>query len=165
MTSTLRFSIGITSKENLFKVDAERSRLEQVESHLWHGQVDAALAMFAQDSDKAACNFCAYPSDPLPALDQLPAVSSGTTLLDWFWSCGICCQADGLPLETIGRSVEARKCQSDVTTTLCLSQSNFSGLALFHIWDAPDAFVFLMAIVKRCELNDPLLDIQYPTDI
>jgi hypothetical protein len=60
MTSTLRFSIGITSKENLFKVDAERSRLEQVESHLWHGQVDAALAVFAQDSDKAARNFCAY---------------------------------------------------------------------------------------------------------
>ena len=47
-------------KENLFKVEAERSRLEQAESYLWHGQVDAALAVFAQETHKSALNFCAY---------------------------------------------------------------------------------------------------------
>ena len=47
-------------KENLFKVDAARSRLEQAEAFLWQGQVDAALALFAQATDKSALNFCAY---------------------------------------------------------------------------------------------------------
>jgi hypothetical protein len=47
-------------KENLFKVKAERSQLEQAETDLWQGQVDAALALFAQATDKSALNFCAY---------------------------------------------------------------------------------------------------------
>jgi len=47
-------------KENLFKVDAERSRLEAAETDLWHGQIAAALTLFAQDSSKSALNFCAY---------------------------------------------------------------------------------------------------------
>lgn len=47
-------------KENLFKVEAERSRLEQAEAYLWQGQVDAVLALFAQDTSKSALNFCAY---------------------------------------------------------------------------------------------------------
>lgn len=47
-------------KENLFKVDAPRAQLEAAETHLWHGRVDAALALFAHDSSKSALNFCAY---------------------------------------------------------------------------------------------------------
>jgi hypothetical protein len=47
-------------KENLFKVEAERSRLEQAETYLWQGQVDAAVELFAQATDKSALNFCAY---------------------------------------------------------------------------------------------------------
>lgn len=47
-------------KENLFKVDAERERLEAAETDLWHGRVDAAHALFAHDTRKSALNFCAY---------------------------------------------------------------------------------------------------------
>lgn len=47
-------------KENLFKVDAERERLETAETHLWYGRVEAALAVFTQDASKSARNFCAY---------------------------------------------------------------------------------------------------------
>ncbi len=47
-------------KENLFKVDAPREQLECAEAHLWHGQVEAALALFAHDFSKSALNFCAY---------------------------------------------------------------------------------------------------------
>lgn len=47
-------------KENLFKVEADRPQLEQAETYLWRGQIDAALALFAQATDKSALNFCAY---------------------------------------------------------------------------------------------------------
>ena len=47
-------------KENLFKVEAERSCLDQAESDLWCGQVDAVLALFESRTDKAALNFRAY---------------------------------------------------------------------------------------------------------
>jgi hypothetical protein len=47
-------------KENLFKVEADRSRLEQAETCLWQGKIDVALALFAQETDKTALNFCAY---------------------------------------------------------------------------------------------------------
>lgn len=72
-------------KENLFKVDAARERLEQAETHLWHGRVDAALALFAQDTRKSALNFCAYLQTHRQRLidyqqfqaDQLSSIGSG----------------------------------------------------------------------------------------
>jgi hypothetical protein len=73
-------------KENLFKVEAERSRLEQAESNLWHGQIDAALALFSQASEKSVRNFCAYLQTHHQRLidyqqfqaDQLCSIGSGT---------------------------------------------------------------------------------------
>lgn len=72
-------------KENLFKVGAERSRLELAESYLWQGQVNAALTLFAQETDKAALNFCAYLQTHRDRLidyqqfqaDQLCSIGSG----------------------------------------------------------------------------------------
>jgi hypothetical protein len=72
-------------KENLFKVEAERSRLEQAESNLWRGQIDAALALFSQASEKSARNFRAYLQTHRQRLinyqqfqaDQLCSIGSG----------------------------------------------------------------------------------------
>lgn len=47
-------------KENLFKVGGSLKRLAQAESLLWQGQVEAAMALFADCSLKQARNFCAY---------------------------------------------------------------------------------------------------------
>lgn len=72
-------------KENLFKVDTARSLLEQAETDLWRGQVDATLALFAQATDKSALNFCAYVQTHRDRLidyqqfqaDQLCSIGSG----------------------------------------------------------------------------------------
>lgn len=72
-------------KENLFKVDATRSQLEQAENYLWQGQIEAALAVFAQATDKSMLNFCAYLQTHRARLidyqqfqaDQLCSIGSG----------------------------------------------------------------------------------------
>lgn len=45
--------------ENLHKVGGSLKRLRQAETLLWHGQVDAAMALFV-DSPRKAQNFCHY---------------------------------------------------------------------------------------------------------
>ncbi len=47
-------------KENLYKLGGSLRRLKQAETQLWHGQVDQALALFAQCRLKQAHNFCRY---------------------------------------------------------------------------------------------------------
>lgn len=47
-------------KENLYKVGGSLKRLAEAESLLWHGQVEAALALFADCRRKQARNFEAY---------------------------------------------------------------------------------------------------------
>ena len=47
-------------KENLFKVGGSLRRLRQAESWLWQGDVEAAMALFADCPRKQARNFCAY---------------------------------------------------------------------------------------------------------
>ncbi len=47
-------------KENLYKVGGSLKRLAQAEKLLWHGQVEAAKALFADCCRKQAKNFCAY---------------------------------------------------------------------------------------------------------
>lgn len=47
-------------KENIYKVGASLKRLAEAESLLWHGQVEAAKALFADCRRKQARNFEAY---------------------------------------------------------------------------------------------------------
>ena len=47
-------------RENLYKVGGSRRRLKQAEARLWSGQVDEAIALFADCRLKQARNFCAY---------------------------------------------------------------------------------------------------------
>lgn len=47
-------------KENLFKVGGSLKRLHQAEALLWHGDVEAVKALFADCRRKPAQNFCAY---------------------------------------------------------------------------------------------------------
>lgn len=46
-------------RENLSKVGGSLKRLKQVEAHLWHGQVDEAMALFTNFRRKQVRNFCA----------------------------------------------------------------------------------------------------------
>lgn len=46
--------------ENLHKVGGSIKRLNQAEALLWHGQVDAAIALFSTCQRKQAKNFCEY---------------------------------------------------------------------------------------------------------
>lgn len=46
--------------ENLHKVGGSLKRLNQAETLLWRGQVEAAIALFADCKLKQAQNFCAY---------------------------------------------------------------------------------------------------------
>ena len=46
--------------ENVHKVGGSLNRLNQAEQFLWHGQVDAAKALFADCPLKQAQNLCAY---------------------------------------------------------------------------------------------------------
>jgi hypothetical protein len=46
--------------ENLHKVGGSSHRLRQVETHLWHGRVEAARAMFADCHVPLVQNFLAY---------------------------------------------------------------------------------------------------------
>lgn len=46
--------------ENLHKVEASPQRLQQAETLLWHGQVEAAIAVFTACCHAQARNFCAY---------------------------------------------------------------------------------------------------------
>jgi hypothetical protein len=46
--------------ENLHKVGGSIKRLNQAEELLWHGQVEAAIALFSHCQRKQAKNFCAY---------------------------------------------------------------------------------------------------------
>ena len=46
--------------ENLYKVDASPACLEQAETLLWQGQVDAAIALFRPCQGSQAQNCCAY---------------------------------------------------------------------------------------------------------
>jgi hypothetical protein len=47
-------------KENLFKVGGSLKRILQAEALLWHGNLDAVLALFKDSALKQAQNFCAY---------------------------------------------------------------------------------------------------------
>lgn len=47
-------------KENLYKVGGSFQRLKQAESDLWQGEVDAALALFADCGGEPAQRFCKY---------------------------------------------------------------------------------------------------------
>lgn len=47
-------------RENLYKVGGSLKRLKQTEAWLWRGQVDEAIATFANYHRKQAQNFCAY---------------------------------------------------------------------------------------------------------
>lgn len=47
-------------KENLYKVGGSLRRLKQAESDLWQGEVDAALALFANCCGEQAQRFCKY---------------------------------------------------------------------------------------------------------
>lgn len=46
--------------ENLHKVDASPQRLQQAETLLWQGQVEATIALFTDGRHAQARNFCAY---------------------------------------------------------------------------------------------------------
>lgn len=46
--------------ENLHKVGGSLKRLNQAEALLWRGQVEAAIALFADCKHKQAQNFCEY---------------------------------------------------------------------------------------------------------
>jgi hypothetical protein len=46
--------------ENLHKVGGSIKRLHQAEALLWHGQVEAAMALFGNCQRKQAKNFCEY---------------------------------------------------------------------------------------------------------
>lgn len=46
--------------ENLHKVGGSLQRLNQAESLLWRGQVDAAKTLFDNFTSKEARNFCNY---------------------------------------------------------------------------------------------------------
>jgi hypothetical protein len=46
--------------ENLHKVGGSLKRLHQAETHLWQGQVEAAIALFSNCQRKQAKNFCEY---------------------------------------------------------------------------------------------------------
>lgn len=46
--------------ENLFKVGGSRKRLRQAEALLFSGNIEAAIALFADSPRKQAQNFCAY---------------------------------------------------------------------------------------------------------
>jgi hypothetical protein len=47
-------------KENLFKVGGSLKRILQAEALLWHGNLEAVLALFKDSQLKPAQNFCAY---------------------------------------------------------------------------------------------------------
>jgi len=47
-------------RENLYKVGGSLKRLQLAEDLLWTGQMDAAVALFADLNKKQAKNFCAY---------------------------------------------------------------------------------------------------------
>ncbi len=47
-------------RENLYKVGGSLKRLKQAETHLWKGEVDKTIALFADGRRKQAGNFCAY---------------------------------------------------------------------------------------------------------
>jgi len=47
-------------KENLYKVGGSLSRLRQAEAHLWKGDVDRAIAEFADWQAEAPAKLCAY---------------------------------------------------------------------------------------------------------
>ena len=46
--------------ENLYKVGGSLKRLKQAETKLWQGQLDEAIALFADCRHKQARNFCTY---------------------------------------------------------------------------------------------------------
>jgi hypothetical protein len=47
-------------EENLYKIQGSLNRLERVESHLWKGQVDAAIAEFEGCTTTQVGNFKVY---------------------------------------------------------------------------------------------------------
>lgn len=47
-------------RENLYKVGGSLKRLKQAQTHLWQGEVDSAIALFADCRRKQAGNFCTY---------------------------------------------------------------------------------------------------------
>jgi hypothetical protein len=47
-------------KENLDKIGGSLKRIDQAEAFLWPGQVDQAIALFEDSTQKQAHNFCEY---------------------------------------------------------------------------------------------------------
>lgn len=85
--------------ENLHKVGGSTRRLHQAETHLWKGEVDAAIALFKDCRGKQAQRFCEYLSKHRQRIVNY----------DYFQAEGICGVGSGAvesAIKQIGRRVQ-----------------------------------------------------------
>jgi len=124
-------------RENLYKVGGSLKRLKQAEAMLWQGQVDEAIALFADCRRQQAKNFCAYLDKHRRRIvnyeyfqaEQLSSIGSGAVE-------SAVKQIDRR-LKISGALRESRKYPSSVATALCLPQWFTRCLIFLQKWDAP----------------------------
>ncbi len=72
-------------KENLYKVGGSFQRLKQAESDLWQGEVDAALALFADCGGEPAQRFfCKYLKRHRSRIVNCAYYQAENDFLNWF---------------------------------------------------------------------------------
>ncbi len=90
----MRFLIGITERENLYKVGGSFQRLREAESFLWQGQVDSAKALFEGCKLDQARKFCNYLEHHRQRIVNYAYLQAEGICKGWLWSSGVRHQAD-----------------------------------------------------------------------
>ena len=81
-------------KENLYKIQATKKFLEQVEAELWHGQVEEALLILRKSKYVGVTNFTNYLQKHRHRLVNYMYFQA-EQLSEWrFWRCRVCGKAN-----------------------------------------------------------------------